>query len=130
MSVFDFILAGIAGAIELLQQRLGITTVYVTHDQEEAMVLSDRIAVMDAGQIRQIAPPEEIYLRPANRAVAAFFGMPNLLDAKVRAELRTWLRRLHDDTGYTTLFVTHDESEAVEIADRVVRLDQGRVSPS
>jgi iron(III) transport system ATP-binding protein len=70
--------------LRALQQRLAITTVYVTHDQEEAMVISDLIAVMDAGRVRQIAGPEEIYLRPATRAVAAFFGMPNLLDAKVR----------------------------------------------
>jgi len=70
--------------LRALQQRLGITTVYVTHDQEEAMVLSDLIAVMDAGRLQQVAAPERIYLRPATRSVAAFFGMPNLLDAKVR----------------------------------------------
>ena len=70
--------------IRALQQRLGITTVYVTHDQEEAMVLSDEIAVMHAGRVLQIAPPETIYTRPANRTVAAFVGMPNLLPAKVR----------------------------------------------
>jgi iron(III) transport system ATP-binding protein len=70
--------------LRALQQRLGITTVYVTHDQEEAMVLSDLIAVMDGGRLQQVATPERIYLRPATRTVAAFFGMPNLLEAKVR----------------------------------------------
>jgi iron(III) transport system ATP-binding protein len=70
--------------IRALQQRLGITTVYVTHDQEEAMVLSDEIAVMHEGRVLQVAAPETIYARPANRAVAAFVGMPNLLEAKVR----------------------------------------------
>jgi iron(III) transport system ATP-binding protein len=66
-----------------LQKRLGITSLYVTHDQEEAMALSDRVVVMQAGQILQVGAPEEIYQRPANRVVAAFFGSPNLLDAKV-----------------------------------------------
>jgi len=68
--------------LRALQQRLGITTVYVTHDQEEAMVLSDEIAVMHEGRVLQVAGPETIYTRPANRTVAAFVGAPNLLIAK------------------------------------------------
>ena len=64
-----------------LQRRLGITTLYVTHDQEEAMALSDRIIVMHGGKILQIGAPEEIYRRPVRREVAAFFGSPNLLEA-------------------------------------------------
>ncbi len=73
-----------------LQKRLGITSLYVTHDQEEAMALSDRVVVMEAGRILQVGAPEEIYRRPATRAVAAFFGSPNLLDARVTAcEART-----------------------------------------
>jgi iron(III) transport system ATP-binding protein len=68
-----------------LQKRLGITCLYVTHDQEEAMALSDRVVVMQAGRILQVGSPEEIYQRPATRAVAAFFGAPNLLDATVTA---------------------------------------------
>jgi iron(III) transport system ATP-binding protein len=63
-----------------LQRRLNITTLYVTHDQEEAMALSDRIVVMHAGRILQIGAPEEIYRRPRRRE--AFFGSPNLLEAK------------------------------------------------
>src|SRR3954470_12462348 len=66
-----------------LQKRLGITSLYVTHDQEEAMALSDRVVVMQGGKILQIGAPEDIYQRPVSRAVAAFFGSPNLLDAKV-----------------------------------------------
>ncbi len=66
-----------------LQERLGITTLYVTHDQEEAMVLSDTIAVMHEGRLVQLGPPEEIYHRPASRAVAAFFGTQNLLRARI-----------------------------------------------
>ena len=74
--------------IRALQQRLGITTVYVTHDQEEAMVLSDQIAVMHDGRLLQIDAPEAIYARPATRTVAAFFGAPNLLRATVRETRR------------------------------------------
>jgi iron(III) transport system ATP-binding protein len=68
-----------------LQRRLAITAVYVTHDQEEAMALSDRVVVMERGRVLQIGSPETIYQRPANRAVAAFFGTPNLLDGQVTA---------------------------------------------
>ncbi len=68
-----------------LQKRLGITSLYVTHDQEEAMALSDRVVVMQSGCILQIGSPEEIYRRPVSRAVAAFFGSPNLLEAKAIA---------------------------------------------
>lgn len=64
--------------------RLGVTSLYVTHDQEEAMALSDRVVVMRAGKILQAGSPEEIYQRPATREVAAFFGSPNLLHAKVK----------------------------------------------
>ena len=71
-----------------LQKRLGITSVYVTHDQEEAMALSDRVVVMQNGRILQAGTPEEIYQRPVTRAVAAFFGSPNLLDARVTGCLR------------------------------------------
>jgi iron(III) transport system ATP-binding protein len=67
-----------------LQRRLGITTLYVTHDQEEAMALSDRVVVMQSGRILQIGAPQDIYRRPVSRAVAAFFGAPNFIAATVR----------------------------------------------
>ncbi|MCS7172377.1 MAG: ABC transporter ATP-binding protein [Armatimonadetes bacterium] len=70
--------------LRALQRRLGMTTVYVTHDQEEAMVLSDRVVVMHAGRVLQVGTPEEIYLRPADATVAEFLGSPTLLDATVR----------------------------------------------
>jgi iron(III) transport system ATP-binding protein len=66
-----------------LQKRLRITTLYVTHDQDEAMALSDRVVVMHAGRILQVGTPEDIYRRPHNRDVAAFFGSPNFLEAEV-----------------------------------------------
>ena len=63
-----------------LLRSLGVTTIYVTHDQEEAMALADRIVVMDAGRIAQIGTPREIYFEPANRHVADFIGVMNRLD--------------------------------------------------
>ena len=66
-----------------LQRRLKITTLYVTHDQDEAMALSDRVVVMHQGRILQVGAPEAIYQRPNDRSVAAFFGSPNLLPARV-----------------------------------------------
>ncbi len=67
-----------------LQKRLGITSLYVTHDQGEAMALSDRVVVMSMGKILQVGIPEHIYQRPQSREVAAFFGSPNFIDAEVR----------------------------------------------
>ena len=71
-----------------LQKRLGITSIYVTHDQSEAMSLSDRIVVMHGGKILQIGAPESIYYQPRSLAVAKFFGTPNVLQAQVRAARR------------------------------------------
>ncbi|MGH8733183.1 MAG: ABC transporter ATP-binding protein, partial [Burkholderiales bacterium] len=68
-----------------LQKELGITTVYVTHDQEEALTLSDRIAVFNQGRVFQVGPPKELYERPANRFVADFIGINNLIDGTVQA---------------------------------------------
>ncbi len=66
----------IRGEIAALQERLGTTTVYVTHDQVEAMTLGRRVAVLLAGRLQQVAPPQELYDRPANLFVAAFVGSP------------------------------------------------------
>jgi len=69
--------------IRRIQKRLGITTVYVTHDQEEAMAISDRIAIFNAGQVQQIGTPSEIYFQPKSRFVAEFTGISNLLNITV-----------------------------------------------
>jgi iron(III) transport system ATP-binding protein len=70
------------GEIRNLQQRLGVTTILVTHDQEEALTMADRIVVMKEGAIEQIGTPAEIYLRPATPFVADFVGKTNLLPAR------------------------------------------------
>lgn len=71
--------------IKKLQRRLGITTIYVTHDQEEALAISDRIAVMKDGHIMQVGTPNEIYAKPQNPFVAGFIGVSNFLDCDVDA---------------------------------------------
>jgi iron(III) transport system ATP-binding protein len=66
-----------------LQHRLGLTTIFVTHDQDEALSMSDRVVVMDRGVVQQIGTPEEVYRLPANRFVAEFVGRVNLIDGVV-----------------------------------------------
>lgn len=99
-----------------LQRKLGITALYVTHDQEEAMTLSDRIVVMRDGHIAQAGPPEEVYRRPADTFVATFVGSPkmNLIDGAVRGgELRTTSGMRIEvggpDTGTVTIGVRPDD---------------------
>ncbi len=74
--------------IQAVQRELAVTTVYVTHDQEEALAISDRIAVMRAGRIEQIGSPEEVYRRPASLFVAGFIGQANLIPGTVREARR------------------------------------------
>jgi len=83
--------------IRELQKRVGITTVYVTHDQEEALAISDRIAVMNKGEIQQVGRPIDIYLRPANTFVATFIGFSNLFAGKIRLRDGKKLVELNDE---------------------------------
>ena len=84
--------------IKNIQHNVGITTVYVTHDQEEAMAVSDRIAVMNAGVIQHIGTPKSIYQRPANLFVATFIGRSNVIKGKLVVENgKTFLETL---SGY------------------------------
>jgi iron(III) transport system ATP-binding protein len=80
------------GEVRKLQRRLGITGIYVTHDQAEAMALSDRIVVMEGGRIQQVGTPLEIYAHPANRFVADFIGRVNFLHGQVTAVTAEGLR--------------------------------------
>jgi spermidine/putrescine transport system ATP-binding protein len=82
-----------------IQHEINVTFIYVTHDQEEAMTMSDRIAVMRAGRIEQIGPPEAVYERPATEFVAAFLGASNLLEGTVEAR----------EGGFGTVVLTSGE---------------------
>ncbi len=83
--------------IRTLQQRIGITMIYVTHDQVEAMTMADKIVLLKAGHIEQFAPPDELYARPATLFAAGFIGTPpmNLLTLKV-PEVAHWAQRALD----------------------------------
>ena len=72
--------------LKQLQRQLGITTIFVTHDQEEANTTSDRMAVLNEGRIQQVGAPVELYDRPANLFVATFLGSANLIEGEVRAD--------------------------------------------
>ncbi len=108
--------------IRRLQLRLGTTTVFVTHDQEEALAVSDRVAVMGAGRILQIGTPEDLYLRPATAEVAAFVGASSLVPGIVSARnVEVWGRELpllgdaHD--GHCEVFVRPENVQFVGEAD-------------
>jgi len=73
--------------LKAIQQEVGITFIYVTHDQEEALTMSDRLAVFNKGRIEQIGSPAEVYERPATRFVAGFVGTSNLLTGDVAATI-------------------------------------------
>ena len=103
--------------IRKLQKELGITTVYVTHDQEEALTLSDRIAVFNQGQVLQIGPPKALYERPANRFVADFIGINNLVDGTVRA-IEGAQQTLRVDTAVGEISAIYDKR--LNVGDRCV----------
>lgn len=85
--------------IREIQQEIGITTVYVTHDQEEALAISDRIAVINLGEIQQVATPPDLYMRPYNTFVADFIGSTNMVKGTLQGSGATRSLQLSD--GYT-----------------------------
>jgi ABC-type Fe3+/spermidine/putrescine transport system ATPase subunit len=94
--------------LKSLQREVGISFVFVTHDQEEAMVMSDRIALLRAGELEQVATPREIYRRPATSYTAQFIGHTNLLRANVRDGIvhcgsLSWRAQLPDGTALLSL---------------------------
>ena len=103
--------------IRKLQKELGITTIYVTHDQEEALTLSDRIAVFNQGKVFQVGPPKALYERPANRVVADFIGINNLADGTVRA-IEGPLRAVRVETAVGEISAIYDER--LRVGDRCV----------
>jgi spermidine/putrescine transport system ATP-binding protein len=91
-----------------LQRHVGITFILVTHDQEDALTMSDRIAVMFEGKIAQLASPQELYQRPVSRRVASFIGVMNFLDARVTGEQNGRLSL--DVTSLGTVDVMSDQA--------------------
>jgi|SRR6478735_673866 len=112
--------------LKRLQEELGITTVYVTHDQDEALALSDRIAVMSGGHMLQVADPHSIYERPATPEVAAFVGRCNFFQGKVEQSTGT-VHTIRLETNGDSVQVDSDVSVApgqgVTIAIRPERLE-------
>ena len=104
--------------IKNIQKNVGITTVYVTHDQEEAMAISDRIAVMNAGVIQHVGRPKDIYQRPANLFVATFIGKSNILKGQV----------LRDDSGYKVNFADDYEVSVPAIDPARARIGEALLS--
>ncbi|MDQ6877637.1 MAG: ABC transporter ATP-binding protein [Candidatus Dormibacteraeota bacterium] len=118
--------------LKRIQKKVGITFVYVTHDQEEALTMSDRMAVMSNGSIEQVGPPVDVYERPATEFVAGFIGISNLLERDgIRFVVRPEKLRVLDEgeeapRGMTVEPATVDQVVYVGMSTRfIVRLDRG-----
>ncbi|HNN13888.1 MAG TPA: ABC transporter ATP-binding protein [Anaerolineales bacterium] len=120
--------------LKALQQQLGITFIYVTHDQEEALTMSDRIAVMSKGKVQQLATPVEIYERPANKFVADFIGESNFMEGRIKSitkdEARVFVPALNKEIAGLPMspnFVNEEEvvisirPEKIRIADHTAK---------
>ncbi len=113
--------------IKALQQSIGITAIHVTHDREEAMVMADRIVILDAGDIVQAGAPEEVYNRPNSPFVAAFMGAANAIELRARDEAQRIVieagpyngeaRIARTDGAASGAVVVHFRSEAAHLAD-------------
>jgi len=117
--------------IKRLQRRLGITTIYVTHDQEEAMVISDRIAVMNRGRIMQVGTPRELYKRPRNLFVATFLGRCTLIKGKISKVLPNSYVTLVSEEGDLKLvgIIPSEELEVKEGEEAVAIMRPQDFSP-
>lgn len=100
-----------------LQRRMGTTTVYVTHDQVEAMTMGDRVAVMRAGELQQVAPPQELYDNPSNAFVGGFIGSPamNIFHTELKKT---------EDGRFTIAYGEQDIAIAMETVDRYKDIDR------
>jgi spermidine/putrescine transport system ATP-binding protein len=112
--------------LKALQEQVGLTFVYVTHDQEEALTMSDRLAVMHDGRIEQLGPPQEVYERPATTFVASFLGISNLLRVSVS---RTDGARCVVRIGEFELEASTSDDAAAGPARLVIRPERIRLEP-
>jgi spermidine/putrescine transport system ATP-binding protein len=113
--------------LKRIQNEVGITFLYVTHDQEEAMVMSNRLAVMNSGRVEQVATPEEAYDRPATEFVAGFLGASNLLPGRA-AEQKDGIVRVDLERGGSVLAATREPIENASAVQVGVRPEKLRVA--
>jgi spermidine/putrescine transport system ATP-binding protein len=111
--------------LKALQERVGITFLYVTHDQEEALTMSDRLAVMNAGRIVQIGAPRDVYEEPGDTYVADFLGVSNLMEVEVVE--RGPGQRCHIRVGEAALVAEHGEVDGLGHAHAVIRPERVRI---
>jgi len=104
--------------ISRIQEQLGVTSIYVTHDQEEAMTMGDRIAVMNDGQLQQIGEPNDVYNHPANLFVAGFIGSPAMNTIEARVEERDGQTVLAS-TDDAIVYALGDDDVSVDVGERV-----------
>ena len=104
--------------IKEIQNKLNITTVYVTHDQEEAMAVSDRIAVMEKGVIQQLGSPKDLYQRPANKFVAGFIGKTNIITRALVPQENTSKLQISDSYAIDMPGIHHPKTKQVLVSIR------------
>src|SRR5215831_2013605 len=113
--------------LKALQERVGVTFLYVTHDQEEALTMSDRLAVMNAGRIVQIGVPREVYEEPSDTYVADFLGVSNLMEVDVVE--RGPGARCHIKIGEAALVAERGDIDGLGRAHAVIRPERVRIEP-
>jgi spermidine/putrescine transport system ATP-binding protein len=112
--------------LKALQQKVGITFIYVTHDQEEALTMSDRIAVMNDGRIEQVGPPQDVYEEPTTTFVADFLGVSNLMAVTAHGESN---RRCKVALGEFELFASNGNVSTTGETRMVIRPERVRLEP-
>jgi spermidine/putrescine transport system ATP-binding protein len=119
--------------LKRIQQEVGITFIYVTHDQEEAMTMSDRIAVMNRGKYEQLGDPESLYERPTTRFVAGFLGVSNLLPGTITGGADSYaVVRLDDDTNVRVPKALTNGAASVDVGvrpEKIRLLAEGATAP-
>ena len=115
--------------LKRIQQEVGITFIYVTHDQEEALTMSDKIVVMKDGEIQQAGTPQDIYNEPVNRYVANFIGESNIVSGRMLEDKKVCF----DDITFDCVDVGFKENEPVDVVIRpedidIVPVDQGKMT--
>ena len=110
--------------IKRIQEQAGITTVYVTHDQEEALSISERVVVMNEGVIYQVGTPEEIYKNPSNQFVASFIGISNILKGTVISKERGEI------AWNETILLVPPIPQKIDAVQLVIRPEKIRIVPA